>query len=225
MILDSHNIATKFFSNQNASTYDKIVKYTTFGRDSSWKQYIASLITPSHKYILDIACGTGILSSFITNISYKVLIGIDLTYSYIYNAKAKREYSFLANSVAEFLPFKSESFDCIVSCYLAKYAKIPIVVDEIWRLLKKGGLVIFSDFVYPLNKVMRVLWNLYFHILKLTGKAIKSWQYVFYNLDKVIKHSTWTRDLKLALEKKGFRSLDIKYFTYGTAAIISAFKT
>ena len=224
MILDVQNIATKFFSNQNSSSYDKIVKYTTFGRDSSWKQNIANLITPSHKYILDIACGTGIFSSFISNILYKDLIGVDLKYSYIHNAKAKRRYSFLANSVAEFLPFKSESFDCIVSCYLAKYAKISIVVDEIWRILKKGGLVIFSDFVYPLNKIMRFLWNSYFRILKLTGQIIKSWQYVFYNLDKVIKYSTWTQDLKLALEKKGFESLDVKYYTYGTAAIITAFK-
>jgi demethylmenaquinone methyltransferase / 2-methoxy-6-polyprenyl-1,4-benzoquinol methylase len=207
LILDAQSIAKKFFSNQNASSYDRIVKYTTFGRDSSWKQNIANRITPSHKYILDIACGTGIFSSFISNICYQDLIGVDLTYSYIYNAKAKRRYSFLANSIAEFLPFKSESFDCIVSCYLAKYAKISLMVDEIWRILKKGGLVIFSDF-----------------ILKLAGQIIKSWKYVFYNLDVVIKHSTWTQDLKMALEKKGFQSIDIKYYTGGTAAIISAFK-
>ena len=147
-----------------------------------------------------------------------------MTYSYISNAKAKREYSLLVNSMAELLPFKSESFDCIVSCYLAKYAKIPLMVDELWRLLKKDGLVIFFDFTYPLNKVMRVLWNSYFNILKLAGQIIDSWKYVFYNLDEVIKQSTWTRDFKIALEKKGFRSLDIKYYTAQTCALISAFK-
>ena len=126
--------------------------------------------------------------------------------------------------MAELLPFKSESFDCIVSCYLAKYAKISLMVDELWRLLKKDGLVIFFDFVYPLNKIMRVLWNSYFKILKLAGQIIDSWKYVFYNLDEVIKQSTWTRDLKIALEKKGFRSMDIKYYTFQTSALISAFK-
>ena len=45
-----------------------------------------------------------------------------------------------------------------------------------------------------------------------------------YNLDEVIKQSTWTKDLKIALAKKGFQSLDIKYYTGGTSAIISAFK-
>ena len=224
MNVDAQSIAKKFFSNQNASSYDRIVKYTTFGRDSLWKQNIANHIPPAHKYILDIACGTGIFSSFISNISYKDLIGVDLTYSYIYNAKAKRRYSLLANAIAEFLPFKSESFDCIVSCYLAKYAKISIMVDEIWRILKKGGLVIFSDFVYPSNKIMKFLWNSYFHIIKLSGQIIKSWKYVFYNLDVVVKNSRWTQDLKMALEKKGFQSIDIKYYTGGTAAIISAFK-
>ena len=126
--------------------------------------------------------------------------------------------------MAEVLPFKSESFDCIVSCYLAKYAKISLMVDELWRLLKKDGLVIFFDFVYPLNKIMRFLWNSYFKILKLAGQIIDSWKYVFYNLDEVIKQSTWTRDLKIALEKKGFRFMDIKYYTFQTSALISAFK-
>jgi demethylmenaquinone methyltransferase / 2-methoxy-6-polyprenyl-1,4-benzoquinol methylase len=218
------SIAKSFFSNRNADSYDRIVKYTTFGKDSLWKQNIAKYITPEHKYILDVACGTGIFSSFISNIPYKDLIGVDLTYSYISNAKAKKGYSLLVNSMAELLPFKSESFDCIVSCYLAKYAKISLMVDEIWRLLKKGGLVIFSDFVYPLNKIMRLLWNSYFNILKLAGQIIKPWKYVFYNLNEVIKRSTWTNDLKIALEKKGFQSLDVKYYTGGTSAIISAFK-
>ncbi len=77
---------------------------------------------------------------------------------------------------------------------------------------------------YPLNKIMRVLWNSYFKILKLAGQIIDSWKYVFYNLDEVIKQSTWTRDLKIALEKKGFRSMDIKYYTFQTSALISAFK-
>lgn len=224
MIHDAQCIAKRFFSNRNAASYDRIVKYTTFGRDSLWKQNIANYITPEHKNILDVACGTGIFSSFISKIPYKNLIGVDLTYSYISNAKAKREYSLLVNSMAELLPFKPESFDCIVSCYLAKYAKISIVVDEIWRLLKKGGLVIFFDFVYPLNKIMRLLWNSYFNILKLAGQIIRSWKYVFYNLDEVIKQTTWTKDLKIALEKKGFRSLDVKYYTGETSAIISAFK-
>ena len=80
-----------------------------------------------------------------------------MTYSYISNAKAKREYSLLVNSMAELLPFKSESFDCIVSCYLDKYAKISLMVDELWRLLKKDGLVIFFDFVYPLNKIKEII--------------------------------------------------------------------
>ena len=224
MIHDGQSIAKKFFSNQNAASYDRIVKYTTFGCDSLWKQNIANFITPEYKNILDVACGTGIFSSFISKIPFKNLIGVDLTYSYISNAKAKREYSLLVNSTAELLPFKSESFDCIVSCYLAKYAKISLMVDELWRLLKKGGLVIFSDFVYPLNKIMRILWNSYFNILKLSGQIIKPWKHVFYNLDGVIKRSTWTKDLQIALKKKGFQSLDVKYYTGGTSAIISAFK-
>ena len=58
--------------------YDWIVKYTTFGCDSLWKQNIANFITPEYKNILDVACGIGIFSSFISKIPFNNLIGVDL---------------------------------------------------------------------------------------------------------------------------------------------------
>ena len=69
VILDRNGnlIARKFFSSLNASSYDKIVKYTTFDKDSSWKKEMVSFIDGNNKLILELACGTGILSIFIGN--------------------------------------------------------------------------------------------------------------------------------------------------------------
>ncbi len=224
MIFDGQVIAQKFFSAENSSSYDTVVKYTTFGNDSLWKRQIVKNINKNHKNILDLACGTGILSSFIPSEDDIKIIGADLTFNYILNAKKRRKYSLLSNSVAEFLPFKSMSFDAIISSYLAKYMNIPLVVNELWRILKNGGIVIFHDFVYPLSKFMRSIWHYYFHILNQIGRIVKSWKPVFSDLDKVIKDSKWIKDLIETLENTGFKLVQCKYYTFTTAAIITAVK-
>ena len=63
---------------------------------------------------------------------------------------------------------------------------------------------------------------------------LSSSSYVFYDLYTIEqtttthelyeKNNSIIKDLKIALEKKGFRSLDIKYYTCQTSALISAFK-
>jgi demethylmenaquinone methyltransferase/2-methoxy-6-polyprenyl-1,4-benzoquinol methylase len=127
--------------------------------------------------------------------------------------------------VAEFLPFQSDTFDVIISSYLAKYANIPLLVDELWRIIKKNGSIIVHDFTYPTNFFMQNMWKSYFVILKVIGKIVKPWELVFSDLDGVIEKSEWIKNLVEALEKKGFKSVNYKHYTYGTAAIVSAIKS
>jgi demethylmenaquinone methyltransferase / 2-methoxy-6-polyprenyl-1,4-benzoquinol methylase len=54
--------AKNFFNENNASSYNNLVKFATFGKDYYWKKKISSKIS-SKGLILDLACGTGILSS------------------------------------------------------------------------------------------------------------------------------------------------------------------
>ena len=222
MIHNGQIIAKKFFSFKNSKSYDHIVKYTTFGKDSLWKKNMIKHIDNEQKCILDLACGTGILSSYIP--SNKLTIGADLTYDYILNSKYKKNYSLLINSIAEELPFRSDIFDVIIASYLAKYTDILHLVSEIWRILKKKGLVIIHDFTYPDEKLFQVLWHYYFSLLKKVGKIIKSWEIVFSDLDKIIKNSKWTENLITALKTKGFVSVECKYYTWKTSAIILARK-
>jgi demethylmenaquinone methyltransferase/2-methoxy-6-polyprenyl-1,4-benzoquinol methylase len=220
---DGNIIARKFFSSENASSYDFVVRYTTFGKDSTWKKHIVEHIKEYDKCILDLACGTGICSTFIKSDNLNIY-GVDMTYDYILKAKNRRKYSFLTNSVAEFLPFKSDIFDVVISSYLVKYTNIQLLVDEVWRITKKNGSVIFHDFIFPDNIFVKILWQLYFKILNLIGKITRSWQTVFSNLDKVIKEVKWTKELLDALSNKGFKSITIKSYTLGTSAIVLAIK-
>jgi demethylmenaquinone methyltransferase/2-methoxy-6-polyprenyl-1,4-benzoquinol methylase len=222
---DRHLIARKFFSSENASSYDSIVRYTTFLKDSAWKKEMVSFIGGNDKIILDLACGTGILSTYIqSGTSHSIIVGSDLTYDYLMLAKNRQNYLSVTNSLAEFLPYKDNSFDVIISSYLVKYANLSEMVKEHWRVLRKNGVVIIHDFTYPSSNLVRVLWHLYFQILNQLGKVITSWQEVFSNLDKFIQLNPWVNDLVRELDVVAFKSISKKYYTHGTAAIVRAIK-
>ena len=183
------------------------------------------LLNGKNEQILDLACGTGILSSFIHNGSAGAKIfGTDLTYEYLKLAKNRHSYTLLTNALAEFLPYKDDSFDVIVSSYLVKYAELSTMVREHWRVLRKDGIIIIHDFTYPNTRMMKVLWHFYFQILNELGKIISSWSDVFSNLDKLIQLNPWVNNLVRELEKAGFTSISKKYYTCGTSAIVYAKK-
>ena len=220
---NGHYIAKKFFTRENASSYNNVVKYGTFGFDNLWKREINKRIRMDDRCILDLACGTGIMGSLLLSTKLHMVIGSDLVFEYLLHAK-KLGYSLLTNSVAEFLPYKSSTFDAVVSSYLVKYADLKLMTYEHWRILKKGGVVIFHDFSYPTNKLIKSLWIGYFMILNGIGKIYTPWNNAFSELDMVIKESHWTSDLVSELEKQGFISIIKRYYTLGTSAIVCAIK-
>lgn len=214
--------AKRFFNEFNASSYDNIVKFTTFGQDHVWKKKILKMISKKG-FILDLACGTGILTSLLQDKGH-VTFGIDLTYGYLKILKTKRRELFCVNGMAEVLPFKNNYFDYVVSSYLPKYANLIHLVDECFRVLKGGGKVIFHDFIFPNRAVFRKLWKFYFKILKQAGRYLKSWNNVFDKLDSFIVDSGWYSNLPEILFNKGFTNITSESLTFETAAVISAKK-
>jgi demethylmenaquinone methyltransferase / 2-methoxy-6-polyprenyl-1,4-benzoquinol methylase len=220
LIHEGHIRARKFFNSANASSYDSVVRLATFGRDFAWKRKIIRAVG-SRDSVLELACGTGILSSMLAETG-KNLVGIDLAFEYLAASKFKLD-SAIAQGTAEVLPYRSELFDAVASSYLAKYVDIESVVNECWRVLRPCGIVVFHDFAYP-RGIMRKLWNAHFVVLRLIGRFVTSWRTVLNQLDDVIKNSDWTTQLTNALYKKGFLNVDCRYYTAGTAAIVYAEK-
>lgn len=214
--------AKGFFNELNASSYDNIVKFTTFGQDYYWKKKILKMVS-TKGLVLDLACGTGILSSLLQD-NGNDIFGVDLTYGYLKVLKKKRRELFCINGIAEVLPFKNNYFDYVVSSYLPKYANLAHLVDECFRVLKGGGKVIFHDFIFPDRAVFRELWKFYFKILKQAGRCLKSWNDVFNKLDSFIMTSGWYNTLPEILFNKGFTNITSESLTFETAAIMSAKK-
>ena len=220
LIHEGHAHAMRFFTPANADSYDLILRLATFGRDNTWKHEIIKTLS-HHSHVLELACGTGVLSSMLVE-EGKSVTGIDLTFEYLVTLKHKLNAS-IAQGTAEVLPYRDESFDAVVSSYLAKYVSVQNVVDECWRVLRPGGIVLFHDFTYP-RGVVRSLWNIHFELLRLAGRFVASWKVVFEELDNVIKESDWADQTITALRDRRFQNIDFRYYTGGTSAMVSAAK-
>ena len=221
-VLDGHSTARRFFTNENARSYEDIVKFATLFQDAAWKTAI-SKITAGFDSVLDLACGTGLLSSAIELVNPRTIHGLDLTYSYLekYNCKFPR---CSVQATAESVPFKENSFDAVVSSYLAKYVNSLEVVKEGLRVLRPGGILVFHDFTRPKNGLVLKIWRTYLGLLYNLAPLTKSWRIVFDELESVISQSNWAVQIGEAMAFCGCREITVKHVTFGTACIISGKK-
>lgn len=185
----------------------------TFGRDRAWKRKIVDM-APQGGIVLDLACGTGILSSMLASSGASVT-GLDLTLEYL--AISPRNPA--CQGTAEVMPFRDRMFDAVMSSYLAKYVDLRSVVGECRRVLKPGGVAVFHDFACP-KGAMRDVWSAYFGVLRLGGIFSKSWRPVFAELDDVICRSCWIEKASESMRDAGFHDVSTSHQTLGTSAIV-----
>jgi demethylmenaquinone methyltransferase/2-methoxy-6-polyprenyl-1,4-benzoquinol methylase len=210
---DGHASARRFFTSGTAPGYDSVSFVATFGRDRAWKRKIVEIARPRGN-VLDLACGTGILSSMLASSGASVT-GLDLTSEYL--AVSRRKPA--CQGTAEVLPFRDGTFDAVVSSYLAKYVDLRLAVGECRRVLRPGGIAVFHDFACP-QGAMRDIWSAYFAVLRLAGVFSKSWKPVFAELDDVICRSRWIEKVSEAMREAGFQDVNTSYRTLGTSAIV-----
>jgi demethylmenaquinone methyltransferase/2-methoxy-6-polyprenyl-1,4-benzoquinol methylase len=224
--MDAQKALVQEFFDNTAQTYDSIVKYTTFGKDSFWKSQIINQI-PESSSILELACGTGILTSKIAQkFPHSKIIGVDITNRYLEIAKKKldsnKNISFVCQDAQT--TELGQEFDCIVSSYIPKYCEPKILISNCIKHLKPKGKIIIHDFTLPQNNVVRFFWNLHFELLDVIGNFIPEWKNAFAKLPYLIRSSQWTNEYKKELELHGF-SVKTRHLTWGCCAILSGTRT
>jgi len=218
------NFVPQFF-NHTSGSYDKIVQWTTFGKDSLWKNKILEQLS-SEESVLDLACGTGILTRQIAaKIPKATIVGVDITPSYLGVAREKS----ISNKNISFVEKDAENlslgrkFDCITSSYLPKYCSPEILVKICFDHLNDGGKIILHDFNYPKNKSVQKLWNLYFKVLLAMGIFIPSWSNVFEKLPCLIRSSDWLKEYERVMKNYGLIT-SVQKLTWGCSAIVTGTK-
>jgi demethylmenaquinone methyltransferase / 2-methoxy-6-polyprenyl-1,4-benzoquinol methylase len=148
-----------------ADRYDLITNVLSYGQDRRWKQRLVDLAAPASGMVaLDLATGTGDIAFLLHDRSART-IGLDVTLRMIELAKAKRPASlapqFIVGDMTA-LPFPSGSVDMVTTGYgLRNVPDLTAAVDEIHRVLRRGGQVLSLDFNRPSQPLLRSFYLLY----------------------------------------------------------------
>ena len=218
------NLVPKFFNN-TANSYDQIVNWTTFGKDSFWKHKILEHIS-AEKTVLDLACGTGILTKQIAEkLPHAEILGVDITQGYLEKAKEKlishEKISFIHQD-AEKLKLEKK-FACITASYLPKYCTPDVLIKNCLDHLDVCGKIILHDFTYPKIRIVRKMWDFYFKLLNLTVFFIPNWKQVFLDLPHLIRTSNWVQEYEETMKKYGLKTYK-QNLTWGSSTILVGIK-
>jgi demethylmenaquinone methyltransferase/2-methoxy-6-polyprenyl-1,4-benzoquinol methylase len=220
-------LVERFFSGTGRS-YDAMVHYATLGIDQRWKRRIVSLIPPDAKRILDLACGTGILTLAIAQrFPHSEVVGVELRDEYLSIARQKQAAARVTNvtfQLGRAEDFRSDRpFDCVVSSYLAKYADLPRLATAATTWLVPGGLLVMHDFTLPPDRALLHIWRLYFWLLQRIGAPLlPTWKEIFYGLPRLIEQTRWMEELPGELKKQGFQDIRLEYLTLSGSALLTA---
>jgi len=178
-------------------------KFETFsvkrywGDDFDVRFYLISQLKENReKSILDIGGGVGIISSELKESNYK--INLDLSLDDLKNCN--QTYGKLINNIngsMTFLPFKDNSFDCIICSHLLEIAKgidiknnsvvnnginqyptIEKIFNEIYRIMKNDGILYLTT---PNNAYYKSSKLTYQELTKSIKKNFKKYSLFFYN--------------------------------------------
>ncbi len=218
------------FFNDTGPTYDEVVHRFTLGIDRLWKKRMISELS-SPKNLLDLACGTGILS-FAIHEKYPDcnITGVDITEGYLAVAREKakasgvNKISFICSPAEAYV--SEERYDTVTTSYLPKYTDLPRLISNLHKMLIPGGRIIFHDFTYPSNKLLRLIFKAYFVCIgPIGGWWYPEWKEVLKELPRVIEKTAWVSELTEAMEAEGFVDITVNSLTLQGAALVTGRKT
>ena len=172
---------TKFYKlKENVEEYDKIRFKSTGGKviDLIEKENFNSLIDKRDKTqtVLDAGAGTGRMSVFLANKGFKVfaLDNSDNMLNKLSKLKNKN-IRVIRGSIKE-IPFEDNTFDMVISSRVLFHfneEETFAIVNELYRVTKNGGKVIFDTFnVYSIEHMFKYKYR-YLNFFMNTGKMYR----------------------------------------------------
>jgi demethylmenaquinone methyltransferase/2-methoxy-6-polyprenyl-1,4-benzoquinol methylase len=156
-----------------SNDYDRLNDIMSFGLHKAVKKdAIKSLKLNPNAKILDLCTGTGDLAGLLkTQYPDAQVTGIDFSNNMLKIAKEKySDIEFLEADCTQ-LPFEDEQFDlCVISFGLRNTEDIQKALNEIHRVLKKGGYFVNIDLGKP-NEFLNIFCKPYMYLwVSLLGK-------------------------------------------------------
>jgi demethylmenaquinone methyltransferase/2-methoxy-6-polyprenyl-1,4-benzoquinol methylase len=166
--------------------YDELGALLSFGQDPRWRRAAVEAVRAAPEdRVLDIACGTGLVSRALIRRWGCRVVGLDQSAPMLDRARAAvaadpslGDRLELVEGEAEHLPCADAEFDHLTFTYLLRYVDDPpATLRELARVVKPGGRVASLEFCVPRGLWLEV-WRLYTRFgLPLLGRLDSSGWY------------------------------------------------
>jgi len=147
--------------------YDKVNMAISLGKANKYRlKGIHGSIYPGNK-ILDAGSGFGNMSKIAaheTDQRLEIILYDPLSkmLSTTRNFLPPSVDKSLSSGIFEYMPFKDQVFDAVLCGYSLRDAiQLDVAIEELYRVLKKGGILVVVDLGKPNNKFLRFLVSFY----------------------------------------------------------------
>jgi demethylmenaquinone methyltransferase/2-methoxy-6-polyprenyl-1,4-benzoquinol methylase len=214
-----------------APRYDLYNRCISLYLDEYWRRKAVSHITTNGK-VLDLATGTGemIFKLLQRNTWEGEAIGIDISSTMLHIAHQKlhqltlqphQRVQFLRGK-ARALPVVSNSVDYVMSAFVMRNVidHLDLALQEMWRILTPGGLVIILEMSKPRFRLLRQLYILYMKtIFPLHGWLLYQEKTPFVYLKDSIVSFFEPEEFGKKMEEAGFTAVRFSPLTLGFVGI------
>ena len=142
-LLDNDEEIVDFYSKW-ADEYDhQMLEVLGYTSPMTIAQLLCEFMPDKDSCILDIGCGTGLTCAFLHQQKYGFLDGIDLSPDMVRVAQDRKIYrSVMVADVNQPLTIGDYSYDAVISSGTFTHGHVgPEPIDEIFRILKPGGIL------------------------------------------------------------------------------------
>lgn len=161
-----------------AGRYDFMNRMMTGGQDKAWRKFVIERVGLSpHARILDLGTGTGdLLFEAHQKCPDCMGIGGDFTLEMMRVGRQKQGMENIqwVGVDALNLPFDNQAFDAVVSGFLLRNViDLDLALDEQYRILKPGGIMVALDTTRPPDGLIGMLMRIYLRlVIPLLGRLV-----------------------------------------------------
>ncbi len=217
-----------------AGKYDPMNRLMSLGNDRTWrKKAILSLKELNPESILDIATGTG---DFAITAHYLLspgkIVGIDISEGMLKIGREKIEKLNLTDRItlqvgdSTQLDFDAQTFDVVTVAFgVRNFESLSKGLNEIYRVLKPGGVAVILELSEPENLFFKSGYKLYTKLIipvlaRFISKDARAYSY----LPQSIEAFPQGKEMKALLCECGFSQVEVKTFTFGSCSFYRALK-
>lgn len=208
--------------------YDFLNHFLSLGIDKSWRKKAVKILGEKKpKTILDVATGTADFAIETLKLSPEKVYGIDISEGMLakgrekINKDNKQEVIELRTGDSEDIPFESNRFDALTVAFgVRNFENLEKGLQEMHRVLKKGGRAVILEFSKPKKFPIKQVYNFYFHkLLPFIGRIVSKDSSAYSYLPESVEAFPEGKEFEDILKKLNYRLLPSHSLMFGIATI------